>query len=123
MFLSKLHGIMAEFFHVGKQMRIRNILITILCLALVASCTSYDFQRRVVQQGNLIPHAKIERLKIGMNKQDVAILMGTSLISPLFDNNRWDYAYTWRKGNRANCVKNVSIYFKHDRVVKIVHHP
>lgn len=103
-------------------MRIRNILISILFLALLSSCASYDFQRRVVQQGNLLPESKIERLKIGMSKNDAAILIGTSLLSPVFNTNRWDYAYTWRKGNGPNSVHNLSLYFKNGNLVKIVHH-
>ncbi|GGI83937.1 outer membrane protein assembly factor BamE [Legionella impletisoli] len=104
-------------------MRIRNILIFLITFLLLSGCASYDFQKRAVQQGNLLPDSKIERLKIGMSKQDVAILMGTSLLSPVFNTNRWDYAYTWRKGNVANEVRNISLYFKNDRLVRIEYNP
>nr|WP_242602083.1 outer membrane protein assembly factor BamE [Legionella yabuuchiae] len=104
-------------------MRIRNILILLTSFLVLSSCASYDFQRRPVQQGNLLPESKLERLNIGMSKQDAAILMGTSLLSPVFNNDRWDYAYTWRKGNIASEVRNVSLYFKNDRLVRIEHHP
>lgn len=104
-------------------MRIKNLFITFISLIVLTSCTTYDFQRRVVQQGNLLPQSKIDRLKIGMSKKDTAILMGTSLLGPLFNNNRWDYAYTYRKGNTANQVKNISLYFKNDRLSKIRHYP
>jgi outer membrane protein assembly factor BamE len=76
-----------------------------------------------VQQGNLLPQSKIERLKVGMSKKDAAILMGTSMLSPVFNTNRWDYAYTWRKGNGPNEVRNLSLYFKHGKLAKITHHP
>ncbi|WP_188883547.1 outer membrane protein assembly factor BamE domain-containing protein, partial [Alicyclobacillus cellulosilyticus] len=35
----------------------------------------------------------------------------------------WDYAYTWRKGNVANEVRNISLYFKNDRLVRIEYNP
>lgn len=89
----------------------------------LTSCVSYDFSRRVVQQGNLLPQSKIERLRVGMSKQDAAILMGTSLLSPMFNNNRWDYAYTLRKSNKPLEVRNLTLYFKQDRLVRIEHHP
>lgn len=95
----------------------------LLLACLLTNCVAYDFSRRIVQQGNLLPQDKIARLHIGMSKQDVAILMGTSLISPTFNNNRWDYAYTYRRGSSSLAVRNLSLYFKNDRLMVIDHHP
>lgn len=104
-------------------MRIIIILISILFSLALTQCASYDFSRRVIQQGNLLPNTKIERLKLGMSKNDVAILMGTSLISPTFNNNRWDYAYTWRRGNHAMEARHVSLYFSGNALIQIEHKP
>lgn len=114
---------MAKIFMIGKKMRIILILITSLIACSLTQCVSYDFSRRIVQQGNLIPAEKIERLKVGLSKEDAAILMGTSLLSPTFDNNRWDYAYTWRRGNGNTETRYVVIYFSHDRITRIEHKP
>ena len=92
-------------------MQIRTILIAISLTLSLTNCMSYDFARRVVQQGNLLPQEKLSRLNIGMSKDDAAILMGTSLLSPTFNNDRWDYAYTWRKGSGPTAIRNVSLYF------------
>jgi outer membrane protein assembly factor BamE len=110
---------MAEFFIVGKKMRIRIFLLCILFTLTLTQCTSYDFARRVAQQGNLLPGALIDRLKVGMSKNDVAILMGTSLLSPTFNNNRWDYAYTWRRGHGPLTVTRVSLYFSNEQLIRI----
>ena len=110
---------MAEFSRTGKKMQIRIILITLLFSISLSNCASYDFSRRVVQQGNLLPQSKIDRLKIGMSKEDAAILIGTSLLSPLFTNDRWDYAYTWRKGSGPVAIKNVTLYFSNGRLIRI----
>lgn len=123
MSFNKLHGIMAKFFTIGKKMRIKLILISIIVMFTLTGCNSYDFARRVVQQGNLLPESTVSRLKVGMSKEDAAILMGTSLLSPMFNNDRWDYAYTWRRGTGRLIVKNVSLYFKNDRLVRIEKHP
>lgn len=91
-------------------------------LALVMSltdCASYDFSRRIVEQGNLIPPGATQRLKIGMGKEDVAILMGTSLLSPMFDNDRWDYAFTRRKGSGHMETRYLVLFFKHNQLVRI----
>lgn len=104
-------------------MRIRTILISVSLALSLTNCMSYDFARRVVQQGNLLSQEKLDRLKIGMSKNDAAILMGTSLMSPTFNNDRWDYAYTLRKGNSPTAVRNLTLYFTNDRLARIERKP
>jgi outer membrane protein assembly factor BamE len=102
---------MTKFFILGKEMRILKLLLVIAFPLFMTHCASYDLSRRVVQQGNLMPAAKLDKLKKGMSKEDVAILMGTSLVSPLFNNQRWDYVFTIQKGNNPLRVQRVSLYF------------
>lgn len=104
-------------------MHIKLFLIFLAFVVALTSCASYDFSRRIVQQGNLLPQTTTDRLKIGMTKDDAAILVGTSLLSPTFNNDRWDYAYTWHKGNRPIEVRNLSLYFSQGRLTRIEHHP
>lgn len=114
---------MAKFFTVGKKMRIIILLVSIILPLTLTQCASYDFARRIRQQGNLLPQSKIERLKVGMSKSDAAILMGTSLISPTFNNDRWDYAYTWRRGMGSMEIRTVVLYFSNGRLARIEHKP
>jgi len=99
------------------------VLFIIAMTCMLTNCASYDFSRRIVQQGNLLPQSKIERLHLGMSKEDVAILMGTSLLSPNFNNDRWDYVFTWRKGSGMTKVKNLTLFFAHGHLIKIEHRP
>ena len=112
---------MAIFFMVNKSIRIiTQLLCTTLVVLLLTHCASYDFSRRVVQQGNLLPEKKIKQLTLGMSKEEVAILMGTSLLSPTFNNNRWDYAYTRRKGSgSSDQVRHLSVYFTDNQLRRI----
>ncbi|STX50305.1 small protein A [Legionella busanensis] len=114
---------MAKFLIVGKKMRFTPRILLIALVLTLTQCMSYDFARRVVQQGNLLPQDKIARLHVGMSKEDVAILMGTSLLSPTFNNDRWDYAYTWQRGNSIREIRNIVLYFRHDRLTRIDHMP
>lgn len=114
---------MAKIFTVGKEMRIIILLISVMVTCTLTQCVSYDFSRRIAQQGNLLPQEKIDRLRLGMSKNDVAILMGTSLLSPTFNNDRWDYAYTWRRGSGRIEIRNVSLYFAKDALARIEHKP
>ena len=114
---------MAKFLIVSKKMRFAPRILLITLVLTLTQCTSYDFARRVVQQGNLLPQNKVERLRVGMSKEDVAILMGTSLLSPTFNNDRWDYAYSWQRGNSTMEIRNIVLYFRHNTVAKIEHRP
>lgn len=104
-------------------MRFITLFGTLVLTSALCNCASYDFSRRVVEQGNLLPQEKISRIRTGMSKNDVAVLMGTSLLSPTFNNDRWDYAYTLRKGNGSLMVHNLSLYFSHNTLVRVEHKP
>lgn len=104
-------------------MRIRTILISLALILSLTNCASYDFSRRVVQQGNLLQQSVVEHLKIGMSKEQTASLLGHSLLSPTFNNDRWDYAYTWRRGSGPMEVRNLSLYFKNNSLVHIERKP
>ena len=97
----------------------RTFTILLCCIGLLTSCANYDFSRKCVQQGNILSPSRIDRLKVGMSKNDVAILMGTSLISPLFNQDRWDYAYTWRRNNKPITIRHLVLTFKQDRLINI----
>lgn len=100
-------------------MQMKTILILIGVVLSLTDCSSYDFSRTKVQQGNILSPSRIERLKLGMSKSDASILMGTSLTSTMFNLDRWDYAYTWRRGSGPNLVRHLSLYFSGDRLIKI----
>ncbi|MDF1757442.1 MAG: outer membrane protein assembly factor BamE [Legionellaceae bacterium] len=104
-------------------MQIRIILIILSISLSMAGCTTYDYSRTTVQQGNLLSQSRIDRLQIGMSKEDVAILMGTSLISPLFNTDRWDYAYTWQRVGKFEKIKTVSLKFVNQRLASIEQYP
>lgn len=104
-------------------MQNKIILISIVLILSLTHCTNYDFSRRVFQQGNLLPHSKIEKLRVGMSKEDTAILMGSSLLNPPFEKNRWDYAFSWRIGSGNTRIRHLVIYFRNDRIVRIEHRP
>jgi len=104
-------------------MRLGTLFLTSVLALSLSGCATYDFSRKIVQQGNLLPQSKIQRLHLGMSKEDAGILMGNSLLSPTFNNNRWDYAYTRRKGNGAMLVCNLSLYFANGRLTRIEKHP
>lgn len=71
------------------------------------------------QQGNLFDKSTVDALKAGMSKRQVVLVMGSpSVISP-FDQDRWDYVSTIRRGRNKMASKDLTLYFKDDALVKI----
>lgn len=94
----------------------RFILPTIVALSLTHCLTSFDFSKRVYQQGNALPTSKVERLKIGMSKQDVIQLLGSTLVDHAFNTDHLDYAYTWRQNGTPSERRYLCLTFKNDRL-------
>ncbi len=90
----------------------------VLSLALSA-CASLDFSSRTKRQGNLSAVHDVNKLKIGMSKKQVAGIMGTSLIEPLFKLDRWDYTNTTQKPRQKIVIHSVSLYFRNGALSKI----
>ncbi len=72
-----------------------------------------------MQQGNTLDKKQISQLKVGMSRQQVVFIMGTSLLKDPFHKNRWDYVYTFAKGHGKAERRLLTLYFKRDKLSKI----
>jgi len=91
----------------------RQIIFLILVSLIFTSCV-----KTKVQQGNLLPQSRIERLQAGMTKAEVANIMGTSLLITPFTDDRWDYAYTVRVNDGPITKKHLVLYFEEGVLVR-----
>jgi outer membrane protein assembly factor BamE len=91
-----------------------------LALAVLIPLTGCGLIYKVdVQQGNLFDKETVDALKPGMSKRQVLLVMGSpSVISP-FDQNRWDYVSTIRRGRTKMASKDLTLYFENDQLAKI----
>jgi outer membrane protein assembly factor BamE len=94
---------------------IRRHVWLLLPLALAACVYRVD-----IQQGNLLKDKDIAQVEVGMTRSQVQFLLGTPMVADSFHRDRWDYAYTLRKG-RSNDVERrwIVVYFENDRVAKV----
>lgn len=102
---------------------IQTSLFLVFCLITLNACQYLSFAKTKTQQGNLIKQQQLKKIKIGMHKTDVAIILGNSLITPTFQKNRWDYVFTYQKGEGPILVKRASLFFQNDKLVKITKIP
>jgi len=95
----------------------RAITFIILVPLLLGACSIHRID---VQQGNLIEPAQLEKLKVGMDKNQARFVLGTPMLADIFHENRWDYVYSRRREGEFNTeIKRVSLYFENDVVARI----
>ena len=82
-----------------------------------AGCT--PIYKLDIQQGNLFSKSLVDSLKPGMSKRQVVLVMGSpSVVSP-FEQSRWDYVSTIRRGNGRMESKDLVLFFDKDALARI----
>lgn len=77
------------------------------------------FYKLDVQQGNLFDTEQVETLKPGMTKRQVLVVMGSpSVVSP-FNQDRWDYVSSIKRGRGKMESKDLILYFENDTLARI----
>lgn len=108
------------------QKKLRQITKPAFLLGLIiltlSGCTYLKFPgvyRIAVLQGNIVDPEKIDQLKEGMSKRQVQFLMGSALVEDLFTQDRWDYLYVLRRGDKTLRERRLTVFFEGDTLVKI----
>ena len=95
--------------------------IIILLLAAVGCSSTHEggfklpgVYRVDVQQGNVLEQEMIDKLKPGMDKNQVRFIMGTPALIDPFHVDRWEYIYTFSKGGGRRQQLHITVYFEDD---------
>jgi len=90
---------------------------------LALACASAGCVYRVnIQQGNFLEKRNTDQLANGMTKVQVRYLLGTPMMPAIFDNDRWDYLYYLKVGRKQPIQRQLTVYFKDDKVNRIDNH-
>lgn len=108
-----------------------TLVVSLLAAALLAgACSAYDSTSRKVTnaitpyrinivQGNFVSREAASQLREGMTREQVKFLLGTPLLTDVFHANRWDYVFSFRRGNAAVVQqRRYTVVFDGDRLVK-----
>ena len=94
-----------------------------LCLLVFTGCARYDgdyklpgVYRPYIQQGNVMDQDMFDRLKSGMNKNQVRFILGTPAINDPFHEDRWDYIYTSSENGSRRKQIHITLYFEDDKL-------
>ncbi len=72
-----------------------------------------------IQQGNEITESEINRIKMGMTKEQVAAAVGSPILLNIFRQDEWNYVYTTSGEHQPFKEKLVSVQFQNNQVVNI----
>jgi outer membrane protein assembly factor BamE len=71
-----------------------------------------------VQQGNILTKETDGKLKPGMTKRQVLVLLGTPSVSNPFDHDRWDYVSTQQHRGGPIKIRTFTLTFNNDTLVR-----
>ncbi|HEX4873052.1 MAG TPA: outer membrane protein assembly factor BamE [Nevskiaceae bacterium] len=86
------------------------------CLLLSGCGIIYKLPTR---QGNVIDQKELDRLKIGMTREQVRFVMGTPVASSPLRSDRWDYVGYYKSPRGEVSTRTVSLFFEGEQLVRM----
>ena len=102
----------------------------VLCVALVAAggCATVDqylptwrsfgVYKIDINQGNYLSQDMVDKLKVGMTRQQVRLVLGTPLVTSAFRDNRWDYVYEFSRQGKVREHRQFTAWFADDKLAR-----
>ena len=103
-------------------MRAITLTFTVVFTALLSSCgsvTSFAFPgvyRLNIPQGNIITQEMVDQLRPGLTKRQVNFILGTPLVKDTFDQDRWDYIYSFQVGGGERVQETLTVFFENNEL-------
>jgi outer membrane protein assembly factor BamE len=94
--------------------------ITILIAALsLSACSSWVF-RYDIPQGNYLEQKSIDKLQVGMTKEQVKFILGSPVVVDAFNDDTWHYVYKLKSGKSRDrdMQKKFIIQFVDDKLTE-----
>ncbi len=92
---------------------------SIITIALSLSACSSWVYRIDIPQGNYLEQKSIDKIQVGMTKEQVKFVLGSPVVIDSFDQDTWNYIYRFKSGRSAelNMQKNFTIKFEDNKLV------
>jgi len=84
----------------------------------VPSLRSLGVYKLDINQGNYITQDQVDKLKEGLSKQQVRVLLGTPLVTSAFRENRWDYVYEFKRQGVTTEHRKFTVYFVDEKLAR-----
>jgi outer membrane protein assembly factor BamE len=83
----------------------------VLVALLTTGCAFPGVYRIDIPQGNIITQEMVDQLRPGLTKRQVTFILGTPLIRDTFDQDRWDYLYSYQPGGGERAQERLAVFF------------
>ena len=93
----------------------QKLLICLFALLLLNGC-AYKID---IQQGNPVSLETLDKVKLGMDHDQVRYILGSPLLTDPFHQDRWDYYYSMRKGREPIVRYGATLYFTGETLSRI----
>lgn len=91
-----------------------RLLLTTILILLFSACSIHKIN---IQQGNIVEDEQLEKLHIGMKRQQVVRILGTPLVRDPFRQDRWDYVYYFKPANKKADLYQLVLFFEGDHLI------
>ena|SRR5690606_5115515 len=99
----------------------RYLLVAVV-IAGLAGCSYFRFpgvHKINIQQGHIITEEMVAQLQTGQTKRQVRFVLGNSLLPNTFNDDRWDYYYSLRRGADDSFTEHLlTVYFENDLLAR-----
>ena len=92
---------------------------SIIAIALSLSACSSWVYRIDIPQGNYLEQKSIDKIQVGMTKEQVKFVLGSPVLIDSFDKDTWNYVYRFKSGRSEslNMQKSFTVKFENDKLV------
>ena len=97
----------------------KKLLVVIISLILF-SCSSTDLYRVTITQGTVFTQEDLDKLEVGMTKDQVSFVLGQPSFENFFEKNVWNYLYKISTGDEIDIERKVKIIFDDSGLMKEV---
>tara|TARA_Y100001970_G_scaffold80214_1_gene101855 strand:- start:500 stop:811 length:312 start_codon:yes stop_codon:yes gene_type:complete len=97
----------------------KKLLVVIISLILF-SCSSTDLYRVTITQGTVFTQEDLDKLEVGMTKDQVSFVLGQPSFENFFEKNVWNYLYKISTGDEIDLERKVKIIFDDSGLMKEV---
>jgi len=93
--------------------------VSIITIALSLSACSSWVYRIDIPQGNYLEQKSIDKIQVGMTKEQVKFILGSPVLLDAFDKDTWNYVYRLKSGRseKLNMQKGFKVQFENDKLV------
>tara|TARA_A100001234_G_scaffold33473_1_gene26049 strand:+ start:8691 stop:9002 length:312 start_codon:yes stop_codon:yes gene_type:complete len=94
----------------------RKILILIISLIMI-SCSNASIYRVSITQGTVFKQEDINKLELGMTKDQVTYVIGQPSFENFFEKNVWNYFFQIKTGDSIELERRLKLVFDEENLL------